>query len=609
MALMQIAEPGQSPNPHQKNLVLGIDLGTTHSLVAAVKNSQVLCLADDQGEKLLHSVVTYSKTQTVVGTTTSQDPEAVVISSIKRFIGRSSQEVQALLQDYPVSYTWDFSDPAVPKVMTPQGLKSPIEISAQILKALRQRAAQHFNLDDLNQQHAESFQAVITVPAYFDDSQRQATQAAARLAGLTVLRLINEPTAAALAYGVVEDGSYLIYDFGGGTFDASLVEKQQDVFEVVATAGDTFLGGDDIDQALTQYFLARYQSLNTKNLRNKIKQAKESLSAQDSVSVAGQTLHQTELHQVMLPILRKTHQRLQQVMLDGAREFSQLQGILLVGGSTRSPYVSEQLKELSGITPRQDVNPDEVVALGALAQARKMTSKDVKHLLLDVCPLSLGLETMGGIVERIIPRNTPIPVTKKQTFTTSKNSQSALLLHVVQGEREAVASCRSLAQFELKNLPALPAGVPRIEVQFAMDANGVLKVTAEELASGQSASVDVKPSQGLSEQALLDLLTQANQHSQADMQQRFRAGAQVELARIIEACEFAFSEDGYLLNQTETQQLKQVLQRAKSLSQDDQATRETLDAMREELNKTSEILAARRMDTAIKAALAGTYID
>jgi len=619
MALMQIAEPGQSPDPHQQPIVAGIDLGTTHSLVAMERAGQSQCLPDENKNTLLPSMVTYDVNGLI---TVGGESRNGAIQSIKRFIGRSSKEVAQLLERFPTDFQWDLSNPKVPKVITAQGPRSVIEISAEILKPLRQRMLAFVGEEQVNPD-GPSLDVVVTVPAYFDDSQRQATRSAAELAGLNVLRLINEPTAAVLAYQIETDGQFLVYDFGGGTFDASLINKQGDTYEVLATAGDTFLGGDDIDRLLVEAFLARYRNNLPKNmfaqkgqalvpekaaqLLSELKAAKERLSVQTEVTVSGQSVTRAFLEEVAAPIIAKTMQCVQSLLTDATKEHQvKVQRILLVGGATQSPMVHHALEASLAITPEQGVNPNEVVALGALAQARKVSGEQLSHLLLDVCPLSLGIETMGGLVEPIITRNTPIPVSKEQEYTTGKNGQTALLLHILQGEREQVEHCRSLARFELRDIPALPAGVARIRVRFALDANSLLTVSATEARTGHNASVTVNPSQGLDQDQLLQMIQQSQTAGTEDIVQRLEQNTRIDGMRLIQACEHALNVDAQLLNTAELNQYQKALTELRHATDQDLAVLEQAIVT---MKQVSEPLAARRMDNAIRAALAGTYVN
>jgi len=616
MALLQLSEPGQSPDPHARRVAVGIDLGTTHSLVAAVRHGHAVCLPDAQGRVLLPSIVRYrSDGGCDVGPTAQamqgEDPEHT-IASVKRLMGRK-------LADLPHAGRLPYhlvDGPGMVQVSTPQGHKSPVEISAQILATLRQRAEDTFD--------SELFGAVITVPAYFDDAQRQATKGAAELAGLKVMRLINEPTAAALAYGLDNgsEGLYLIYDLGGGTFDVSLLRLSRGVFEVVATGGDSALGGDDFDRALAAWALTR-GGLAAETPRDKqavlsaARTAKEALTAQTQALVQG--VLSTGMLDVVVerdvfdaatkPLIERTIGVLRKVMRDARVDHGEVQGVVLVGGATRMPAVRRAVEAYFGRPPLTNLDPDQVVALGAAIQANALAgnSREGELLLLDVIPLSLGVETMGGLVERIIERNTTIPVAKAQEFTTFKDGQSAMAIHVVQGERELVADCRSLARFELRGIPPMAAGAARIRVTFQVDADGLLSVSARELTAGVEASVVVKPSYGLTDDDVARMLREGFGSAEVDMEQRTLREARVDAERLVLATRSALATDGDLLNADERASIEQRMAELESArAADDVAViRAALDALAD----STEGFAAMRMNRSIRSALTGRRVE
>jgi len=616
MALLQLSEPGQSPDPHARRVAVGIDLGTTHSLVAAVRHGHAVCLPDAQGRVLLPSIVRYrSDGGCDVGPTAQamqgEDPEHT-IASVKRLMGRK-------LADLPHAGRLPYhlvDGPGMVQVSTPQGHKSPVEISAQILATLRQRAEDTFD--------SELFGAVITVPAYFDDAQRQATKGAAELAGLKVMRLINEPTAAALAYGLDNgsEGLYLIYDLGGGTFDVSLLRLSRGVFEVVATGGDSALGGDDFDRALAAWALTR-GGLAAETPRDKqavlsaARTAKEALTAQTEATVQG--VLSTGMLDVVVerdvfdaatkPLIERTIGVLRKVMRDARVDHGEVQGVVLVGGATRMPAVRRAVEAYFGRPPLTNLDPDQVVALGAAIQANALAgnSREGELLLLDVIPLSLGVETMGGLVERIIERNTTIPVAKAQEFTTFKDGQSAMAIHVVQGERELVADCRSLARFELRGIPPMAAGAARIRVTFQVDADGLLSVSARELTAGVEASVVVKPSYGLTDDDVARMLREGFGSAEVDMEQRTLREARVDAERLVLATRSALATDGDLLNADERASIEQRMAELESArAADDVAViRAALDALAD----STEGFAAMRMNRSIRSALTGRRVE
>ena len=620
MALLQISEPGASPDPHQRRIAVGIDLGTTHSLVAAMRHGVAECLPDDQGRVILPSAVRVmpeGRRQFGYDALAAQaeDPENTIVS-VKRFMGRRVEDI-ANRDKLP----YRFEDtPGMLSLATREGLKSPVEISAEILATLRQRAEDTFN-DDL-------FGAVITVPAYFDDAQRQATKDAAQLAGLNVLRLINEPTAAAIAYGLDNgsEGLYAVYDLGGGTFDISLLRLTKGVFEVVATGGDAQLGGDDFDRLLADWALAQ-AGLSVTSAADKrrvlvaARLAKEALTDAERVTLSAALdagalsveVSRLQFDELALPLVNKTLLAVRRVLRDAKVGADEVQGTVMVGGSTRMPIVRRVVGELFGREVLTNLNPDEVVALGAAVQANQLAgnSADGEILLLDVIPLSLGLETMGGLVERIIERNATIPVAKAQDFTTFKDGQTALAVHVLQGERELVSECRSLARFELRGIPPMAAGAARIRVSFQVDADGLLSVSARELGSGVEAAVQVKPSYGLADEQIATMLREGFASAESDMAARKLREARVEAERMILATQSALRADGDLLSEAERAEIAALQSDllAKAQVDDAAANADAIDAAVQALAKGTEAFAAARMNRGIQQALTGRSID
>ena len=611
--LMQIAEPGLSAAPHEERLAVGIDLGTTNSLVATVVNGLVEVLPDEKGKKLLPSVVRFLPNgETEVGAAALEnsftDPQNT-ITSAKRLIGRALEDIT------PEAFPYRFrKEKGTIGLETAAGVKTPIEVSAEVLKALKARA--EYRLD------GELVGAVITVPAYFDDAQRQATKDAARLAGLEVLRLLNEPTAAALAYGLDTgaEGLYLIYDLGGGTFDVSLLRLSKGIFEVIATGGDTALGGDDFDRLVAEDALKnlnlslanlspkekRHAILEARRVREELTEKSDAIFQMDSERKVLVTRQSFEALSAQL--VTRTMDVVKSVISDAKATADEIQGIVLVGGATRMPCVREAVKKTFGKTPFTDINPDEVVAVGAALQADKLAgnSRDDNWLLLDVTPLSLGIEMMGGLVEKIIPRNTPVPVAMAQDFTTFKDNQTALAIHVVQGEREIVDACRSLARFELRGIPPMAAGNARIRVTYRIDADGILSVSAREQKTGVEASIQVKPSYGLADEDIVRMLKEGNTEAEHDLAERKLREETVEAERVLIATESALSTDADLLDLKERSAIDQQIAALKAAIAKRNAN---------EINQESKALvaatsdfAARRMDRSIRQALAGHSI-
>jgi molecular chaperone HscA len=616
MALLQISEPGQAADPHQRRVAVGIDLGTTHSLVAAVRHGVVECLPDSQGRVLLPSAVRYLEGgRRQIGydarAALADDAENTLVS-VKRFMGRRLADV-AGHQKLPYRFV---DQPGMVAIATREGEKTPVEVSAEILAALRQRAEDTFD--------ADLFGAVITVPAYFDDAQRQATKDAAQLAGLNVLRLISEPTAAAVAYGLdnASEGLYAVYDLGGGTFDISLLRLTRGVFEVVATGGDAALGGDDIDHALADWAMAQAgvagSSLQDKsNALVAARATKEALSDAETAtwqaSIGGRAcsviVTRAQLEALARPLIDRTLAAVRKVLRDAKVARDEVQGVVMVGGSTRMPRVRAAVGELFGREVLTNVNPDEVVALGAAVQANALAgnAKDGELLLLDVIALSLGLETMGGLVERVIERNTTIPVAKAQEFTTFKDGQTAMAIHVLQGERDLVSECRSLARFELRGIPPMVAGAARIRVTFQVDADGLLSVSAREQASGVEAAVTVKPSYGLADEQIARMLKDSFTHAEADMATRALREARVEAERMVLATRSALAADAQLLTAEEQREIQVLIDGTLQSASGEDA--DAIDAAIKALATGTEAFAAARMNQGIRQALAGRRLE
>ena len=615
MALLQISEPGQSPNPHGRRIAVGIDLGTTHSLVAAVRNGVPECLPDDQGRVILPSVVRYLDAQRrQIGfdalAQQSNDP-GNTIASVKRLMGRSLADV-AHAARLPYALV---DAPGMVRVRTIAGEKTPVEVSAEILATLRFRAEDSF-ADDI-------FGAVITVPAYFDDAQRQATKDAAQLAGLNVLRLINEPTAAALAYGLdnAAEGVYAVYDLGGGTFDISILRLSAGVFEVLATGGDSALGGDDYDRALADWVLQESgvdadSPQDRAALMAAARECKEALSEHEIAPLelqldAGRidlSVNRAQFEAATAALTARTLQAVRATLRDAGLAKVDIQGVVLVGGSTRMPQVRQSVAAYFGREPLVNVNPDEVVAIGAALQANQLAGNNPlgEMLLLDVIPLSLGVETMGGLVERIVPRNQTIPTAMAQDFTTYQDGQTALALHVVQGERDLVADCRSLARFTLRGIPPMAAGAARIRVTFTVDADGLLNVAAREQGSGVEAQIDVKPSYGLSDQQIAQMLQDSFSTAQSDMRARALVEARVDADRLLLATRSALQADADLLEPQERVEIDAAMAALQGSAAGDDAA--AIEAAGKALAQATESFAAQRMNRGIARALSGKNI-
>ncbi|MBG5173425.1 Fe-S protein assembly chaperone HscA [Pseudomonas aeruginosa] len=615
MALLQIAEPGQSPKPHERRRAVGIDLGTTNSLVAAVRSGVAEPLPDAQGRLILPSAVRYHAERAEVGESAraaaAEDPFNTVIS-VKRLMGRGLEDVKQLGEQLP--YRFRQGESHMPFIETVQGLKSPVEVSADILRELRQRAETTLG--------GELVGAVITVPAYFDDAQRQATKDAARLAGLNVLRLLNEPTAAAVAYGLDKgaEGLVAIYDLGGGTFDISILRLTRGVFEVLATGGDTALGGDDFDHAIAGWVIEQAglsADLDPGSQRQLLQiacAAKERLTDEASVRVAygdwSGELSRATLDELIEPFVARSLKSCRRAVRDSGVDLEEIRSVVMVGGSTRVPRVRTAVGELFGCEPLTDIDPDQVVAIGAAIQADALAGnkRGEELLLLDVIPLSLGLETMGGLMEKVIPRNTTIPVARAQEFTTYKDGQTAMMIHVLQGERELVKDCRSLARFELRGIPPMVAGAAKIRVTFQVDADGLLGVSARELSSGVEASIQVKPSYGLTDGEIARMLKDSFDYAGDDKAARALREQQVEAQRLLEAVQSALDVDGErLLDEEERLAIAAQMDTLRELAGGSDTA--AIENQIKRLSQVTDAFAARRMDATVKAALSGRRLN
>jgi molecular chaperone HscA len=617
MALLQISEPGESPAPHQRKRAIGIDLGTTNSLVATVRHGLAVVLPDEEGRPLVPSIVRYGDQGVETGYAAMEhqasDPQNTIVS-VKRFMGRGLTD---LADDRRFPYRF-VDAPGMVRITTRAGVRSPVEVSADLLRALRERAEASLagTIDG----------AVVTVPAYFDDAQRQATKDAARLAGLPVLRLLNEPTAAAIAYGLdnASEGVYAVYDLGGGTFDISILRLSKGVFEVLATNGDSALGGDDFDHRVFCWVIeaAKLPPLSPEDARMllvKSREAKENLSDHDAAPIIARLMNGTAVDvrltkaiftDITKTLVGKTLAPVRRALRDAKLEPTDIKGVVLVGGATRMPQIRRAVAEFFGQPPLTNLNPDEVVALGAAVQANKLVGNRERNddwLLLDVIPLSLGLETMGGLVEKIVPRNSTIPVSRAQEFTTYKDGQSAMAIHVLQGERDKVADCRSLGRFELRGIPQMVAGAARILVTFAVDADGLLEVSAVEKTTGVAAHITVKPSYGLTDGEIAQMLSDSFAHADDDMRARALAEAQVEAGQVVDATRAALAQDGDLLAAAERAAIEAALAdvAAATAGTDVAALRQAAAA----LNRATDTFASRRMDRSVAQALTGKRVD